>query len=147
MEGNFIVLCTDYGRPMTPLIIKYRTFGLVQVNSGAFGVFSAELSAPILLLWVPCLCYQSTIISTKNTVILPDWTLKNGAPPILHGTGHFNLNVFVRSDFVSWIFLSYFDTLSLHIQISNFLGGIGIWIWATKNYEFSHRVFVVQDVE
>ena len=28
-----------------------------QINSGAFGVFSAELSAPILVQWVPCPCF------------------------------------------------------------------------------------------
>ena len=32
-----------------------RLFGLVHF--GAFGVFSADLSAPILVLWVPCPCY------------------------------------------------------------------------------------------
>ena len=28
-----------------------------QINSGAFGVFLAELSAPILVQWVPCPCF------------------------------------------------------------------------------------------
>ena len=28
-----------------------------QINSGAFEVFSAKLSAPILLQWVPCPCF------------------------------------------------------------------------------------------
>jgi hypothetical protein len=29
-----------------------------QINSGAFGVFSVELSAPILVVqWVPCPCF------------------------------------------------------------------------------------------
>ena len=28
-----------------------------QINSGAFGVFSTKLSAPILVQWVPCPCF------------------------------------------------------------------------------------------
>ena len=28
-----------------------------QINSGAFGIFLAELSAPILVQWVPCPCF------------------------------------------------------------------------------------------
>ena len=32
-----------------------RQFG--QIHFGAFGVFSADLSAPILVLWVPCPCF------------------------------------------------------------------------------------------
>ena len=32
-----------------------RQFG--PINFGAFGVFSANLSAPILILWVPCPCF------------------------------------------------------------------------------------------
>ena len=38
-------------------LLKSRTFGLEQINSGAFGVFSAKLSAPILVQWVPCPCF------------------------------------------------------------------------------------------
>jgi hypothetical protein len=30
---------------------------IVQMNFGAFGVFSADLSAPTLVLWVPCSCF------------------------------------------------------------------------------------------
>ena len=37
--------------------LKSRTFGLGQTNSGAFGVFSAKLSAPILVQWVPFPCF------------------------------------------------------------------------------------------
>ena len=33
---------------------KSQTFGLEQTN---FGVFSADLSAPILVLWIPCPCF------------------------------------------------------------------------------------------
>ena len=29
-----------------------------QINFGAFGVFSADLSAPILVPWVPCPCFS-----------------------------------------------------------------------------------------
>ena len=39
-----IVYITNYGRPMKPFSLKSRTFGLGQINSGAFGVFSAKLS-------------------------------------------------------------------------------------------------------
>ena len=48
---------TDYGRPMKPFHWNPELLGLGrqigQINSGAFGVFSAELSAPILVLLVP----------------------------------------------------------------------------------------------
>ena len=50
---------TDYGRPMKPffhwnpkLLELGRQIG--QINFGAFGIFSAELSVPILVHWVPC---------------------------------------------------------------------------------------------
>jgi hypothetical protein len=36
----------------TKLLGLGRQFG--QINFGAFGVFSANLSSPILVLWVPC---------------------------------------------------------------------------------------------
>ena len=32
---------------MKPFLLKSRIFGLGKINSWAFGVFSAELSAPI----------------------------------------------------------------------------------------------------
>ena len=52
---------TDYGCPMKPFLLKSRTFGLGrqigQINSRAFGVFSAKPSALILVLWVPCSCF------------------------------------------------------------------------------------------
>ena len=37
--------------------LKSRAFGLGQINSGAFGVFLAMLSAPILIQWVVCPCF------------------------------------------------------------------------------------------
>ena len=41
--------------------LKSQTVGLEQqigqINFGAFGVFLAKLSASILVLWVPCLCF------------------------------------------------------------------------------------------
>ena len=37
--------------------LKSQTFGLGQINFGVFGVYSADLSAPILVLWVPCTCF------------------------------------------------------------------------------------------
>ena len=48
-------LFTDYGRPMKPFFIEIQNFCAWAVklgrhiNSGAFGVFSAKLSAPILV--------------------------------------------------------------------------------------------------
>ena len=60
----------------------FRQFG--QVSFGAFGVFLVDLSAPILVLWVPCPCF-STIISTKNKAFISnsqiffwDWDLNMG---------------------------------------------------------------------
>ena len=41
-----------------------------QINSGAFGVFSAELSAPILVQWVPIPCFP---LSSK--VVPEGWAL------------------------------------------------------------------------
>ena len=38
---------------MKPFVIRQ----IVQINSGAFGGFSAELVAPILVQWVPCPCF------------------------------------------------------------------------------------------
>ena len=41
---------------------------ILQIIFWAFSVFSADLSAPILVQWVPCRCFHySTIISTKKT--------------------------------------------------------------------------------
>jgi hypothetical protein len=45
---------TDYGHPMKPFLIEIQKFlglgrQIGQINSGAFGVFSVELSAPILV--------------------------------------------------------------------------------------------------
>ena len=58
---KFLNACTtDYGRPMNfKLLSLGRQFG--HINFGAFGVFSAELSAPILVMWVPCLCFFLSI--------------------------------------------------------------------------------------
>ena len=45
-----------------------RQFG--QINFGAFGVFSTDLSAPILVLWVHCPCFPLInlyLIYTKKT--------------------------------------------------------------------------------
>ena len=41
-------------RPMKPFLLKSGFFVMGQTNSGAFGVFLAKLSAPILVQWVPC---------------------------------------------------------------------------------------------
>ena len=48
---------TDYGRPMKPFFIKIPNFrawadNFGQINFGAFGIFLADLLAPILVLWV-----------------------------------------------------------------------------------------------
>ena len=42
---------TDYGHPERAFFRKSQTL------LGAFEVFSADLSAPILILWVPCPCF------------------------------------------------------------------------------------------
>ena len=50
---DFVTIsCTDYGDPE---IQKYWTFGLGQTFWAE--IFSAGLSAPILILWVPCPCF------------------------------------------------------------------------------------------
>ena len=59
-----------------------------QVDFGAFGVFLADLSAPILVLWVPCPCFP--LINNhfyKNTKPLyPN-------PKYLFGIWDLNLNL------------------------------------------------------
>ena len=52
-----MIKTTDYGRPIKPFFSKILTFWAWADNFGAFGVFSADLSAPILVLWVPCPCF------------------------------------------------------------------------------------------
>ena len=52
----------DYGRSMKPFFIEIPIFlGLSkqfgQINFGAFGVFSSNLSASTLVLRVPCPCF------------------------------------------------------------------------------------------
>ena len=65
--------------------LKSRTFG--QINSGTFRVFSAELSAPILVCseFLGHVFHYSTIISTKNLAFIStsqifiwDWNLNLG---------------------------------------------------------------------
>ena len=47
--------------------MKSQTFGLGQINFGAIGEISADLLAPIFVLWVPVpVFHYSTIISTKK---------------------------------------------------------------------------------
>ena len=44
-----------------------------QINSGPFWVFSAELSAPILVQWVPCWCFfiiQPLVLQKKYAFII-----------------------------------------------------------------------------
>ena len=50
---------TNYGRPMKPFFIEIpNILGLGwQFRQKIFWVFSADLSAPILMLWVPCPCF------------------------------------------------------------------------------------------
>ena len=50
-DRQLISQSTNYGRTMKPFSLKSQTFG--QINFGAVGVFLAELSAPILVQWVP----------------------------------------------------------------------------------------------
>ena len=60
--GAFLTRFTDYGHPMKPFFHRNpklsglgRQFG--QIKFGAFRVVSVSLSAPILVLWVPCPCF------------------------------------------------------------------------------------------
>ena len=58
----WMTIITAYGRPMIPFFHwNSELLGLgkqiEQIKSGAFGVFLAKLSAPILVQWVPCLCF------------------------------------------------------------------------------------------
>ena len=62
IEDFIKIRATDYGHPMKPffhwnteLLGLGRQIG--QINSGAFWVLSAKLSAPILVQWVPCPCF------------------------------------------------------------------------------------------
>ena len=82
-------VATDYGHPMK-LFQNPKLLGLGrqfrQINLGAFGVFSSNISLPISVQWVPCPCFHySTIISEKNYVFICtsqifiwDWDLKLG---------------------------------------------------------------------
>ena len=54
---------------------------------GAFGVFSADLSAPILVLWVPCPCFplikhyfykKNYAFISKTQQIIWEWELNSG---------------------------------------------------------------------
>ena len=89
----------DFFHRYPKLLVLGRHIG--QIYLGLFGVFLAELSAPILAPWVHCPCF----------------------PLINH--------------------YFYKKKLSLYIHIPNIFG-IGIWIWAAKNYGFSHHAFVVR---
>ena len=82
---------------------KSQTFGLGHINFGAFGVFSSDLSASILVLWIPCPCF-----------------------PLMNHYLYKKLNLYI------------------HYTNPKYSFGIGIWIWAAKNWGFSHRVFVVR---
>ena len=42
-----------------------------QIHFSAFGVFSADLSAPILVLWVPCPCFFIILQKTKPSCPSP----------------------------------------------------------------------------
>ena len=63
---KIIEMNTDYGQPERAFFQKSQTFALGQTNWAdffeAFGVFSAKLSAPILIQ----VFHYSTITSTKN---------------------------------------------------------------------------------
>ena len=56
-----IVKITDYRHPMKPFQQNLKLLDLGrqcgQKNFGTFGVFWANLSAPILVHWVPCPCF------------------------------------------------------------------------------------------
>ena len=69
MSRNPISLSTAYGCPMNPFFIG-------QINLGVFWVFSAELSAPILV----HVFHYSTIISKKTSlyILIPNIYLELG---------------------------------------------------------------------
>ena len=54
-------VATDYGHPMK-LFQNPKLLGLGrqfrQINLGAFGVFSSNISLPISVQWVPCPCFS-----------------------------------------------------------------------------------------
>jgi hypothetical protein len=63
ISDNHLLSTNDYRRPMKPFFCQNpKLLGLgqqfKQIHFGAFGVFSANLSAPILLQRVPCPCFQ-----------------------------------------------------------------------------------------
>ena len=70
---------TDYGRPMKPFFIEISNFWALADN---LGVFSADLSAPILVLWVPCPCfplfnnYTLLVLLTKTFIILSEMIME-----------------------------------------------------------------------
>ena len=58
-----------------------------QINFGAFGVFLVDLTAPILVLWVPCPCFplinhyfdkKLSIYISKSQIFIWAWDLNLG---------------------------------------------------------------------
>jgi hypothetical protein len=79
---NYLVLTenTNCGCPMKHFSLEIKNLGrqIGQINSGAFGVFSAKLSSPILVQWVPCpffsLCNQY-FYKKISKIFIWDWNL------------------------------------------------------------------------
>ena len=85
-----VPVLTDYGRPMKPFFIEIPKFWgwgrqIGQINFGAFGVFSADLSAPILVSMFPNINHYfykklSLYIQITNTFLglgFEFWAAKN----------------------------------------------------------------------
>ena len=77
-SGTIIVVAMDYGHPERAFVFKKldflglgRHFGLKLFE--AFGVFSAGLSAPILVLWVPFPCFPLFLHKTKPLYSTPKY--------------------------------------------------------------------------
>ena len=61
---------TDCGRTMKPFSSKFQTFGLWQINFGAFwGIFGQFISTHFGL-WVPCPCFPLFLQKTDSKYLL-----------------------------------------------------------------------------
>ena len=82
-----LLLGKDYERPMKPFSLKSRIFGLGQTNwaNRFWGIFGQTISIPILVQWVPCLCfslfnhyfYKKIRQKTKHLFGIWIWARKN----------------------------------------------------------------------
>ena len=123
-----------------------------QIIFGAFGVFSVQLSAPILVQCVPCPCfpllnhyfykklslYEGQLISKRlfDFFNSPKKRTENFCPRRLGQKLTFSSS-----------FLGELKTLKFPFEINWPLFGIWILIWAAKNEELSLRVSVVRGLK